>query len=65
MLKNHIRKKLIKIREIKNINNLQVKISFFKEIFKIKKFNNNIVGSYFPVNFEADTFEIMKMFKKK
>ena len=65
MLKNHIRKKLIKTREIKNINNLQVKISFFKEIFKIKKFNNNIVGSYFPVNFEADTFEIMKMFKKK
>ena len=65
MLKNHIRKKIIKIREIKNKNNLQIKKSFFKEIFKINKFKNNIVGSYFPVNFEADTFEIMKMFKQK
>ena len=26
---------------------------------------NKIVGSYFPVNFEADTFQIMKMFKQK
>ena len=65
MLKSRIRKKVIKIREIKNKNNLQINISFFKEILKIKKIQNKIVGSYFPVNFEADTLQIMKMFKQK
>ena len=65
MLKNHIRKKIIKIREIKNKNNLQVKTRFLKEILKTKKLKNKIVGSYFPVNFEADTFNIMKMLKQK
>ena len=50
MLKNHIRKKIIKIREIKNKNNLQVKITFIKEILKKKNLQNKIVGSYFPVN---------------
>ncbi len=65
MLKSHIRKKIIKIREIKNKKNLQVKTSFFKQILKTRKFKNKIVGSYFPVNFEADTFQIMKMFKQK
>tara|TARA_Y100000816_G_scaffold171595_1_gene123219 strand:+ start:648 stop:1190 length:543 start_codon:yes stop_codon:yes gene_type:complete len=65
VLKSHIRKKIIKLREIKNKKNLQVKTSFFKQILKTKKFKNKIVGSYFPVNFEADTFQIMKMFKQK
>ena len=65
MLKSHIRKKIIKLREIKNKKNLQVKTSFFKQILKTRKFKNKIVGSYFPVNFEADTFQIMKMLKQK
>ena len=65
MLKSHIRKKIIKLREIKNKKNLQVKTSFFKQILKTRKFKNKIVGSYFPVNFEADTFHIMKMLKQK
>ena len=37
MLKNQIRKKKIKIREIKNKNNLQVKSIFINEILKKKK----------------------------
>ncbi len=65
MLKNHIRKKIIKIREIKNKKNLQVKTRFLKEILKTKKLKNKIVGSYFPVNFEADTFQIMKILRQK
>ena len=64
MLKNYIRKKLIKIRETKNKNNLQVKTKFFKLILKKKKIQNKIVGSYFPVNFEVDTFQIMQNFKE-
>ena len=65
MLKNQIRKKKIKIREIKNKNNLQVKSVFINEILKKKKIQNKIVGCYYPVNFEADTFQLMKLFKQK
>ena len=65
MLKKHIRKRIIKAREIKNKNNLKVKFSLLREQLKKKIFKNKIVGSYYPVNFEADTFQLMKMFKQK
>ena len=65
MLKNHIRKKIIRIRETKNKKNLQVKISFFSKILKSKKIKNKILGGYFPVNYEADTFQLMKILKQK
>ena len=65
MLKNHIRKKIIRIREIKNKKNLQVKISIIFKILKSGKFKNKILGGYFPVNSEADTFPLMKKLKQK
>ena len=65
MLKKHIRKRIIKVREIKNKNNLKVKFSLLHEEIKKKFFKNKIVGSYYPVNFEADTSQVMKMFKQK
>ena len=65
MLKKHIRKRIIKAREIKNKNNLKVKFSLLREELKKKIFKNKIVGSYYPVNFEADTSQVMKMFKQK
>ena len=65
MLKKNIRKKLIKIREFKNKNNLTIKTSLFREVLKKKNFKNKIVGGYFPVNHEVDTFQIMKMLKQK
>ena len=65
MLKKHIRKRIIKTREIKNKNNLKVKFKLLREELKKKIFKNKIVGSYYPVNFEADTSQVMKMFKQK
>ena len=65
MLKKHIRKRIIKAREIKNKNNLKVKFSLLREELKKKIFKYKIIGSYYPVNFEADTFQLMKMFKQK
>ena len=62
MLKNHIRKKIIKLREVKNKKNLQVKINLISKILKSK---NKILGGYFPVNFEADSFQLMKLLKQK
>ena len=65
MLKNQIRKKILRLRRRKNYNNIQPK---FNEIFKIiKKFNfkKKIIGCYFPVNFEVDTREIMIRLNQK
>ena len=65
MLKKHIRKRIIKAREIKNKYNLKVKFSLLREELKKKIFKNKIVGSYYPINFETDTSQVMKMFKQK
>ena len=62
MLKNHIRKKIIKLREVKNKKNLKVKINLISKILKSK---NKILGGYFPVNCEADTFQLMRVLKQK
>ena len=62
MLKNHIRKKIIKLREVKNKKNLQVKINLISKILKSK---NKILGGYYPVNCEADTFQLMRVLKQK
>ena len=65
MLKNQIRKKILRLRRRKNYNNIQPK---FNKIFKIiKKFNfkKKIIGCYFPVNFEVDTREIMIRLNQK
>lgn len=65
MLKNHIRKKIIKIREIKNKKNLQVKIGLVYKLLKSEKLKNKLIGGYFPVNSEADTFQLMRALKQK
>ena len=62
MLKNHIRKKIIKLREVKNKKNLQVKINLISKVLKSK---NKILGGYFPVNCEVDTFQLMRVLKQK
>ena len=65
MLKNQIRKRILKLRKINNFNNIQID---FDNIFKIIKKSNirrKIIGSYYPVNFEIDTRELMRKFEKK
>ena len=65
MLKKYIRKKILKIRQNKNKKNLQVRRNFIFELLKFKKFRNKIIGNYIPINFEADTFQLMKDLKQK
>ena len=65
MLKNKIRKRILKIRKIKNLKNVQIK--FNKIINIIKKINvkGKIVGCYYPVNFEVDTKDLMTKLQQK
>ena len=65
MLKSKLRKKILKIRKIKNKDNL--KIDFNKVFSLIKRHNltKKSIGGYFPVNYEVDDLEILKKFAKK
>ena len=65
MLKSKIRRRILKIRQIKNSRN--IKISFNKILNLIEKNNlkTKSIGGYFPVNFEVDDIEILKEFEKK
>ena len=65
MQKNQIRKKIIKDRKIKNLKNLQPNLNILFQLLKKKKIKKKVLGSYFPVNFEIDTFQIMQKLKEK
>ena len=65
MSKSKLRKKILKVRKLKNKNN--VKIDFDKIFDLIKKKNSltRIIGGYFPINYEVDDLNILKEFDKK
>ena len=65
MLKNRIRKKILKIRKIRNLKNIQIKSSKIFEIIKKINIKQKIIGFYYPVNFEVDTKHLMVKFKQR
>ncbi len=66
MLKSKIRKKILKIREVKNKEQNNIK---FNKIFNFLKkkinLNKKIIGGYYPVNHEVDDLKILEEFSKK
>ena len=65
VLKNKLRKKILKIREKTNKKNIQINFNQIIKILKEEKITKKIVGGYFPVNFEVDDLNLLKKFKKK
>ena len=65
MLKSKLRKEILKIREKNNKKNIQINFSQIIKILKKEKMIKKIVGGYYPVNFEVDDLELLKIFKKK
>ena len=65
MIKSKLRKKIFKIRKLRNGKNIQLS---FNKIFNLLKKNNikkKSIGGYFPVNFEIDDLEILRKFEIK
>tara|TARA_B110001450_G_scaffold85533_1_gene81405 strand:+ start:768 stop:1313 length:546 start_codon:yes stop_codon:yes gene_type:complete len=65
VLKSNLRKKILKIREKINKNNIQINFHQIITILKNKKISKKYVGGYFPVNFEVDDLKLLKKFEKK
>ena len=64
MLKSKLRKKILKIREKVNRKNIQINFNQLTQILKKKKINKEIIGGYYPVNFEIDDLELLRKFEK-
>ena len=64
MLKSKLRKKILKIREKNNIENIQINFNQIIKILKKQKITKKIIGGYYPVNFEVDDLELLKKLEK-
>ena len=65
MLKSQLRKKILKIREKTNKENIQINFEQIIKILKKEEITKKIIGGYYPVNFEVDDLELLKKFEKK
>ena len=64
MNKYQIRKKILKLRKSKNLENNHINFEEFIEVFNRQK-NIKIVGGYFPHNKEIDDLKILQTLEKK
>ena len=64
MLKSQLRKKILKIREKLNRNNIKINFNQLIKILKKEKINKKTIGGYYPVNFEIDDLVLLKKFEK-
>ena len=65
MLKSKLRKKILKIREKNNKDNIQINFNQIIKIFKKEKITKKVIGGYYPVNFEVDDLGLLKELEKK
>jgi len=64
VLKSKLRKKILKIREKNNKENIKINSSKIIKILKKEKITKKIIGGYYPVNFEVDDLELLKKLEK-
>ena len=64
MFKSKLRKKILKIREKNNIQNIKINVDKIINLLKEKKITKKNIGGYFPINFEVDDLELLKKLEK-
>jgi len=63
--KSKLRKKILKIREKKNLKNIKIDFNKVFELINNSNSKKKLVGGYYPVNNEVDDLHILKELKKK
>tara|TARA_B100000902_G_scaffold249149_1_gene235766 strand:+ start:794 stop:1333 length:540 start_codon:yes stop_codon:yes gene_type:complete len=58
--KNHIRKKILKLRQKKNFKNQPFQIEKIFKFIKNINLKNKVIGCYYPISFEANIVELIK-----
>jgi len=64
VLKSKLRDKIIKIRKRVNKKNIKIDFTQLIQILKKEKINKNIIGGYYPINFEIDDLVLLRKFEK-
>ena len=65
MIKTELRKKILKVREKNNKDNIQANFKQIIKILKKEKITKKSIGGYYPVNFEVSDLELLKQLEKK
>ena len=64
MLKSQLRKKILNIRKRKYPSNVEINFNNIIKILKKEKINNQIIGGYYPYNYEVNAIKILEKFEK-
>ena len=64
MLKSKLRKKILKIREKSNEQNVQIDFNQITKILIEEKITKKTIGGYYPVNFEVDDLGLLRKFEQ-
>ena len=64
MFKSQLRKKILNIRKRKYPSNVEINFNNIMKILKKEKINNQIIGGYYPYNYEVNAIKILEKFEK-
>ena len=65
MNKSEIRKKILIIRKKNRSSSLRINFQLILKVLKKVRLKNNVIGGYYPYNYEVDVMEILERFEKK
>ena len=65
MIKSEIRKKILKIRKKRSSNISEINFKYLLKILKKVEISNQIIGGYYPYNYEVDSMPILEEFQRK
>ena len=65
MIKSKLRDKVLKLRKNKSKKLININPSNIYSYLKKKNYNLNVIGGYYPTNYEIDDLEILNYFLKK
>ena len=65
MIKSKLRDKVLKIRKSNSKKSININPRYIYSYLKKKKYNLEIIGGYYPTNYEIDDLEILNYFFKK
>jgi len=64
VLKFQLREKILDIRKRKYPSNVEINFNNIIKILKKEKINNQIIGGYYPYNYEVNAIKILEKFEK-
>ena len=65
MNKSKIRNKILKLRKSNFNNNFKINTDNFFSFLKLNNYNSKNIGGYYPINYEIDDIDILRILKKK